>query len=152
MDEYNTLEKVKELFESVNCVGAENCYFALMKDSAKYSGFLDGMEYPYTALLINQTESGIGFFHLIQPNLSLRTLALVHLKDLVVNRKSFTFLKNEDIKSITVRNFALLNKKAKSVTIKTKDKKTHYLCAKLEDDTLPYHNENFRRFVERYSK
>lgn len=151
MDEFNTLEKVKELFESVNCVGAENCYFVLMKDSAKYSGFLGGMEYPFTALLINQTESGIGFFHLIQPNLSLRTL-VVHLEDLVVNRKSFTFLKNEDIKSITVKNVALLIKKAKSVIIKTKDKKIYYLCAKLEDDTLPYHNENFRRFVERYGK
>lgn len=148
MEEYNTLEKVRELFASVNCVGAENCYFALMKNMSKYSGMLDGMEYPYMALLINQTENGIGFFYLIQPKLSLRVL----LKDLVVSRESFTFLKNEDIESITVKNYALLNKKTKSVTIKTKDKKTHHLYAKLLDDTLPYHNENFGRFVEKYSK
>lgn len=148
MEEFNTLEKVRELFEGVSCVGRENNYIVLMKDNRKYSGMVAGMEYPYLALLINQTEDGIGFFYLIQPKLSLKIL----LENLVVNKESFTFLKNEDIKSISVKKMSPFDSKRKSIVIKTKDKKTHYLYAKIEDDTLPYHNENFAKFIEKYSK
>lgn len=148
MEEYDTLEKVKALFESVNCVGEENCYFVLMRDMSKATGMIGLMEYPYFALLINQTENGIGCFHLVLPDLSLKII----LKNLVVSRESFTFIKNEDIEKITVKNYALLSKKTKSVTIKIKDQKTRYFCAKPADDTLPYHSENFSRFVARYSK
>lgn len=148
MEEYNDLEKVQKLFKEKNCIGKENNYFVLMKNNTKYSGMVAGMEYPYYALLINQTEDGIGYFHLVQPKLSLK----ISLKDLVIDKDSFTFLKNEDIKSIEVKNYALFNKKTKSVIIKTKDKKVHYLYAKLEDNTLPYHNENFGKFVLKYSK
>ncbi len=148
MEEYNTLEKVKELFANVNCVGKENHYFALMKDTRKYSGMVSGMEYPYFALLINQTEDGIGYFHLVQPKLSLKIL----LEKLVIDKASFTFLKNEDIVSVSVKKFGPFDSKRKSIVIKTKDKKTHYLYTKIEDDTLPYHNENFAAFMAKYSK
>ncbi len=148
MDEFNTLEKVKKLFEEQNCIGKENNYFVLMKDYRKYSGLVSGMEYPFWALLVNQTEDGIGFFYLVQPKISLK----VDLKNLVVNKDSFTFLKNEYIASIEVKKFALLNKKLKSVVIKTKDRKKYYLYAKIDDDSLPYQNENFARFIDKYSK
>ena len=98
--------------------------------------------------LINQTEDGIGYFHLVQPKLSLKIL----LEKLVVDKNSFTFLKNEDIVSIKVKKFGPFDSKRKSIAIKTKDKKTHYLYAKIEDNTLPYHNENFAKFLEKYSK
>lgn len=147
MEEFNTLEKVQALFEEKNCIGKENHYVALMKDLRKYSGMVSGMEYPYYALLMNQTEDGIGFFHLVQPKLSLKIL----LEKLVVNKESFTFLKNEDIVSVKVKKYALFDSKRKSIVVKTKDKKIHYLYTKIEDNTLPYHNENFAKFLEKYS-
>lgn len=89
----------------------------LMQDTRKYSGMVAGMEYPYFALLINQTEDGIGYFHLVQPKLSLKIL----LEKLVLDKNSFTFLKNEDIVSIKVKKFGPFNSKRKSIAIKTKD-------------------------------
>lgn len=54
MESFNTLEKVKELFNSVGCEGNENCYFVALKDYKKAkSGVVGGMEYPYSGLLIN---------------------------------------------------------------------------------------------------
>ena len=147
MEEFNTLEKVQALFEEKNCKGKENHYVVMMKDLRKYSGMAAGMEYPYYALLLNQTEDGIGFFHLVQPKLSLKIL----LEKLVINKESFTFLRNEDIVSVKVKKYALFDSKRKSVIIKTKDKKTHYLYAKVEDNLLPYHNDNFAKFLEKYS-
>ena len=65
MESFNTLEKVKELFNSVGCEGNENCYFVALKDYKKAkSGFVGGMEYPYSGLLINATEKGLGIFYL----------------------------------------------------------------------------------------
>lgn len=37
MEEFNTLEKVKELFNKVGCIGNENCYFIAYKDMQKSS-------------------------------------------------------------------------------------------------------------------
>lgn len=147
MEEFNTLEKVRALFEGKNCIGKENHYVVLMQDIRKYSGMAAGMEYPYHALLMDQTEDGIGYFYLVQPKLSLKIL----LEKLVVNKESYTFLRNEDIVSVQVKKYALFDSKRKSIVIKTKDKKTHYLYAKVEDNLLPYHNENFAKFIEKYS-
>ena len=47
MNEFNTIEKVKELFESINAVGSDNIYFVACQDKQKVSGMVAGMEYPY---------------------------------------------------------------------------------------------------------
>ena len=148
MEEFNTLEKVEKLFEKYGCKGKENIYDVLFKDTRKYSGMVKGMEYPFDALLVNFTDEGIGFFQLAPAKFSLK----VTLEKLVVKEDTYTFIKNEDIKSIEVKNFAILNKKVKSVIIKTNNKKEYYLYGRLNDDKLPYHNEMFAKLVEKYSK
>lgn len=148
MEEYNTLEKVQKLFDEKGCKGKENIYDVLLLDNRKYSGMVKGMEYPFFALVLNFTEEGIGFFHLVQPKLSLKIL----LEKLVINKDSYTFIKNEDIKSIEVKKFALLDNKRKEIIIKTNDKKEYYLYQKIEDDLIPYHNVNFAKLIEKYSK
>lgn len=97
---------------------------------------------------MNFTEEGIGFFHLVQPKLSLKIL----LEKLVINKDSYTFIKNENIKSIEVKKFALLDNKRKEIIIKTKDKKEYYLYQKIDDNLIPYHNANFAKLIEKYSK
>lgn len=49
------------------------------------------------------------------------------MEKLVVNKESFTFLRNEDIVSVKVKKYALFDSKRKSIVIKTKDKK-HIIC------------------------
>lgn len=146
MDEFNTIEKVKKLFADKGCNGSNGIYLALLKDFRKYSGMVSGMEYPYSGLLLNINDEGIGYFYLNQPKFSLKVL----LEKLVVDKDSYTFIKNDDIKSIEVKKFALLDKKRRELIIKTKDKKTHYVFGAIEDDILPYHNENMNKLIEKY--
>lgn len=148
MEEFITLENVEKLFNEQGCKGKENIYDVLFKDTRKYSGMVKGMEYPFDALLVNFTDEGIGFFQLAPAKFSLK----VTLEKLVVKKDTYTFIKNEDIKSIEVKKFAPLNKKVKSVIIKTNDKKEYYLYGRLNDDKIPYHNEMFAKIIEKYSK
>lgn len=148
MDEFNTLEKVEKLFKEKDCPGKDNIYLALLKDTRKYSGMVKGMEYPYLGLLLNFTDEGVGYFYLVNPKFSLKIL----MEKAVIDKDSFTFIKNEDIKSIEVKKYALLDKKRKSVVIKTKDKKEHFLWGYIEDDKFPYHNENMAKLIEKYGK
>ena len=148
MDEFNSLEKVKKLFLDKGLKGDDKIYLALLQDSKKYSGMVSGMEYPYSGLLLCFGDDGIGYFHLVQPKLSL----MIKLEKLVIDKDSYVFLSSDNIKSLEVKKFALLDKKRKEVIIKTNDKKTHYLYQKIEDDLLPYHNEEFKKFLDKYDK
>ena len=162
MNEYNTLEKCLELFKSVNCIGKENLIFFTYKDTAKSTskasmlggavgafagGMVNGAEYPYDGLLINKTENGIGMFMVKQPGIPFT----YKLEKMELQKDKFIFYKNEDIKEIKVKKFALLNNKKKSIFITTSDKKKYILCADIDEPRLPYHNDNFYKFVEEYS-
>ena len=147
MDEFDTIEKVKKLFEDKKCPSTNSIYLTLLKDYRKYSGMAQGMEYPYAGLVLNISDEGIGYYYLVQPKFSLKVL----LEKLVVDKDSYTFISKDDIKSIEVKKFALLDKKRKELIIKTNDKKTHYLCGLILDDKLPYHNENMSKLIEKYS-
>ncbi len=159
MNEFDTIEKCLELFKSVNCIGNNNCIFVTYKDTSKSVGpsavlggaagsMVNGMEYPYDALLINQTENGIGMFILNQPGVPFT----YKLDKMILQKDKFIFYKNEDIKDIKVKKFALLNNKKKSIFIITNDNKKHVLYADVDEKRLPYHNENFAKFVQKYSK
>ena len=163
MEEFNTIEKCLELFKSVNCIGEENCIFVTYKDATRSTGptgmlggavgafaggMINGMEYPYDGLLINKTENGIGMFLLKQPGVVLT----YKLEKMEIQKDQFIFYKNEDIKNISVKKFALLNNKKKSIIITTNDNKKFILCADVNESRLPYHNDNFAKFIEKYSK
>lgn len=151
MDKFNTLEKVRELFGSVGCIGNENCYFVTTKNYSKAkSGLVGGMEYPYTGLLINATERGLGVFYL-NPVKQSDILFKIDISKLVVSLESFFFIPNENIKAIKVKKI-MFNSKAKRIIIKTNDKKTHQLLANINESLIPYHNENFAKFASRYEK
>lgn len=147
MEEFNELEKVKVLFDSVNGNGNNNYYFIAYKDMQKSSGMVSGMEYPYDGLLINMNENGIGFFYLKQAGLVLTQ----NLAKMTLDKDSYTFISNDEIEKVTVKNFALLNSKVKRISIDTKDK-SYKLFAKLNEKDIPYQNSNFTKFIEKYSK
>ena len=65
MSEFDTLEQVAKLFRDAGCEGQSNCYFVARKDQRRAkSGVVGGMEYPYDAMIINQTENGLGMIYL----------------------------------------------------------------------------------------
>ena len=148
MNEFNNLEKVKKLFDDVNGNTKENIYFVAYKDMQKSSGMVSGMEYPYEGLLINQNENGIGLFYLNQSGLVLTQ----NIEKMTLDKDSYTFISNDEISEIKIKNYALLNSKVKRIEIKTNNKKNYKLFAKIQEKSIPYQQENFTKFIEKYSK
>lgn len=148
MEAFHTLEEVKELFDSVNCTGSENSYFAVYKDASKNGGMVKAMEYPYDALLIGLTESGFGIFYLKQDGIPFK----YDLAKMKVVDNSYFFVKNEEVKSISIKNWFFINSKTKRVVIKLNNKKVHQLCANIDEAALPYHKEGLSRFMEKYGE
>ena len=151
MEEFNTLEKVRALFESVGGLGNENLFFVTCQDKQKVSGAVAGMEYPYDGLLINASEKGIGMFYLKGSALS-GLITLSSPSKMTLDKQNYIFIPNENISDIKVKNFALLNSKTKRIEINTTDGKSHKLYAKLDETGFPYHKENFAKWIEKYSK
>lgn len=151
MEEFNTIEKVKELFESINALGNINTFFVACQDKQKVSGMVAGMEYPYDGLLINETENGIAMFYLKSSALS-GLITLANPAKMTLDREHYIFIPSNDIKEVKIKNFALLNSKTKRIEINTTDGKSHKLYAKIDEKDFPYHKDNFVRFMEKYSK
>ena len=151
MEEFNTIEKVQELFRSANGLGSENLFFVACQDKQKQSGMAAGMEYPYDGLLINATEQGLVMFYLKAGALS-GLITLASPAKMTLDRSNCIFIPTSDIKEIKVKNFALFNSKTKRIEINTVSGKSHKLYAKLDEKEFPYHKENFAKFIEKYSK
>lgn len=161
MKEFDTFEKVQNLFRKLNLDGENNNYFIAYKDIPKQVGLVGGavggmvqgmahgMEYPFDAVLINNTEKGIAMILLTVEGI---TWNFVKLEKLHVKDNEFIFIKNEDIENITIKKFALLNSTKKKIIIKTKNKKVYSLYANINEPLLPYHNENFNEFIKKYEK
>ena len=150
MEEFNTIEKVKALFESVGGWKNENLFFVTCQDKQKVSGMVAGMEYPYDGLLINSTEKGITMFYLKAGALS-GLITLANPSKMTLDKQNYIFIPQDNIKEIKIKNFALLNSKTKRIEINTLDGKSHKLYAKIEEKDFPYQKENFTKWIEKYS-
>ena len=148
MNEFNDIEKVKKLFEKEKGNGKENIYFVAYKDMQKSSGMVSGMEYPYEGLLLNINENGIGMFYLNQPGLVLTQ----NIEKMNLDKDSYVFISNDKIDEIKIKNYALLNSKVKRIEIKTNNKMNYKLFAKINEKNIPYQEENFIKFIEKYNK
>ena len=151
MEEFNTIEKVKELFASIDALGESNLFFVACQDKQKVSGMVAGMEYPYDGLLINAFEKGIAMFYLKAGALS-GLFTLSKPSKMTLDKENHIFIPVDEIKEVKVKNFALLNSKTKRLEINTADGKSHKLYANVEEKDFPYHKENFAAFMEKYSK
>lgn len=151
MEEFNTIEKVKALFDSVEGLGSENLFFVTCQDKQKVRGMVAGMEYPYDGLLINASENGIAMFYLKTSALS-GLITLATPSKMTLDKQNYIFIPINNIKEIKVKNFALLNSKTKRIEINTLDGKSHKLYAKIDEKEFPYQKENFMAFIEKYGK
>ena len=151
MEEFNTIEKVKELFASIDALGDSNLFFIACQDKQKVSGMVAGMEYPYDGLLINATEKGITMFYLKASAFS-GLITLANPSKMSLDKEHYIFIPTDNIKGIKIKNFALLNSKTKRIEINTLDGKSHKLYARIEEKDFPYQKDNFTSFIEKYSK
>ena len=151
MNEFNTIEKVKELFKEIDALGKDNIFFVACQDKQKVSGAVAGMEYPYDGLLINDSEKGITMFYLKASPLS-GLFTLSSPSKMTLDKENHIFIPSSDIKEIIIKKFALLNSKTKRIEINTIDGKSHKLYANLEEKDFPYHQENFANFITKYEK
>ena len=151
MNEFNTIEKVEELFKSIDALGSDNTFFVACQDKQKVSGMVAGMEYPYDGLLINDSEKGITMFYLKAGALS-GLITLSSPSKMTLDKENHIFIPASDIKEIKIKKFALLNSKTKRIEINTTDGKSHKLYANVEEKDFPYQKENFAKFIEKYSK
>lgn len=149
MEEFNTIEKVRELFGSINALGNDNTFFVASQDKQKVSGMAAGMEYPYDGLLINDNENGISMFYLKAGALS-GLITLSSPSKMTLNKEGYIFIPRENISEIIIKKFALFNSKTKRIEINTKDGKSHKLYANIEEKDFPYQKENFAKFMEKY--
>ena len=149
MEEFNTIEKVKALFDSVEGWGSKNLFFVTCQDKQKASGMVAGMEYPYDGLLINASEKGIAMFYLKASALS-GLITLATPSKMTLDKQNYIFIPINNIKEIKVKNFALLNSKTKRIEINTLDGKSHKLYARMDEKDFPYQKENFTAFIEKY--
>ena len=151
MEEFNSIEKVEELFKKNNGVGEDNAYFVACKDKEKSSGMVSGMEYPYDGLLINSNEKGIGMFYLKAGALS-GLITLAKPSKMTLDKDNYIFIENDNIKEIKIKNFALFNSKTKRIEINTVDGKSHKLYANVDEKDFPYQKDNFAKFINKYEK
>ena len=149
MEEFNTIEKVEELFRNIDALGSDNAFFVASQDKQKVSGAVAGMEYPYDGLLINANENGIAMFYLKAGALS-GLITLSSPAKMTLDKENYVIIPTDNIRGITIKNFALLNSKTKRIEINTVDGKTHKLYANVEEKSFPYQKENFAKFMEKY--
>jgi len=150
MEEFNTIEKVEELFKGIDALGNDNIFFVACQDKQKVSGMTAGMEYPYDGLLINDNEKGITMFYLKAGTLS-GLFALSNPSKMTLEKEEHIFIPKDNIKEIKIKKFALLNNKTKRIEINTVDGKSHKLYANIEEKDFPYQKENFEKFIEKYN-
>ena len=149
MDEFNTIEKVEKLFKDIDALGNDNSFFVASQDKEKVSGMVAGMEYPYDGLLINDTDKGIAMYYLKANALS-GLISLAKPSKMKLDKENHIFIPKENIESIIIKKFALLNNKTKRIEINTSDGKSHKLYANVDEKDFPYQKDNFAKFMERY--
>ena len=118
MEEFNTIEKVENLFKDIDALGEDNAFFVACQDKQKVSGMVAGMEYPYDGLLINSNEKGITMFYLKSSALS-GLITLSSPSKMTLDKENYIFVPADEIEGIKIKNFALLNSKTKRIEINT---------------------------------
>ena len=152
---------VYNLFQSVNCIGNTNYIFFALRDTSSdmsaymlggaiggaIGAFAAGVEQGmnnYPGYLINQTESGIGLIPLVSNG------KINALKNFQPYMHGFTFIGQNYIEKMTIKNYTFLTKKVKSVQIKVPNSKPLKLMVQKKQKNIPYHEENFLRFMNMY--
>ena len=149
MEEFDTLEKVINKFKQANPEITMTNFFIAYKDMPKNgAGFIGGIDYPYHALLIGFNDDYMACFYLTQGKMPMT----INLKKMKISENSYKLIPKSLIDRITIKNHALINKKLKDVRIRFTNGRVHNLNVKLIEKEIPYHQNGFITFMNKYSK
>lgn len=166
MKEFATYEAALELFRKVNCAEGENHIFLAYKDTTKegmkygmlggvgavgaalISSMADGTKNTFDGLLINPTPMGLGVIPLDNKGISMTA----NPSKMEADTSRFTFLDNNNIESIVLKNFNIFNSKVKKLKIKVRGGQTLHLMVRVSEKLLPYQEKNFAVFMKKYQK
>ena len=174
MESFNTIEKVRDLFEQKGMNRTTNCYFVAYrntnKDSMKYglvgglvggaiggaiagaigaaiNGTLEGID-KHDGYLLNSTEEGIAIIPMDYKGV----MMTINPSKMVPVLEKAVFVSNEGIESIVAKNYNIFNSKVKTVNMVFKDETKLCLIVKAVEKDIPYHQDNFNKFFEKYKK
>ena len=156
MEEFATLEKVKELFEKVDFIGEENCFIYALTNTQKpapsglLGGMVAGMEAAqknrgWSGYLINKTEKGIGLIPLKS-----KSTFVIKPENMIPQLDKFILIDNGNIESVKIKKLGFISPVAKTVDIKIKNDEDFNLVVRNKEKLIPYHEENFAKFIEIY--
>ena len=150
MSDFKTLEGITELFKEADFIGEENCFFYSLIHIKASGGFVAGMEAAvanqgWSGYLINQTEKGIGMIPI--KNTKVFTAKPENME---VHTDQFKFISQENIKSVKIKRQNLISAVAKTVIITLNDTTKYELDVRNKEPKIPYHAENFKKFVAKY--
>ena len=159
MEDFNTLEKAKSLFNSAVPGEEWSGFFVGYKDinantSTSYllggavGGYMAGaknaQEYPYDAMLVALGKNGIAYFPLQKTS-----LFKAKLKDLVIEKDKCEYIPYNMIDKIVAKQFPL--GKNKKFRMYVKNGKNHCLIVSHKED-LPYHEAGTIELINRFGK
>lgn len=174
MEKFDTIEKAIGLFNSKNLLGNENNIFLAYRDTTKEAtkygvlggvlggavggaivgaiaafseGALEGMQ-KADGYLINSTESGLGIIPL-KYNGVMMTANPSKMEPEIENA---VFATNEDIQTLTVKNYNIFNSKIKKIKLVLKNGLTLEMFARNVEKLIPYQKDSFSKFVAKYIK
>lgn len=144
MDEYDTLEKVQTLFNSMTPGEEWEGFFLGYDDLTSNAGFIGGQLNPYTALLFAIGKNGVAFF-----NLSKKSLLSFNRKNLYIEKDKYTYVPNNAIDKAKAKKYPI----GSNVKLKMRllSNQTINLIVSKEKD-LPYQEAGRAALLNRFGK
>ncbi len=154
---YNTIEGAYQLFNSVNCLGQNNCIFLarININAGAVGGLLGGIvaqmdadeKYKCDAFLINQTERGIALIPLVSS-----TGLSVSIKNLQPNLQGTVFIDQSYVQNVVIKRAFFISAVNKVVKITLTTGFVYDLIVYTNEKNLPYQKSEFARFVSMYKR
>ena len=154
MKEFDSLDKVIELFNRVGQNGINNIYiYSISNMQSAQGGFVAGMERgmqeasenrAWEGYLICLDEKGLGLI----PLKNTKPLFVIKPENMLVNLESYSFFNYDEIDNIKIKRLNLISPVAKDVTIKLKNGIEYKLIVRNKEKKIPYHADNFSKFIK----
>ncbi|NBK96637.1 MAG: hypothetical protein EOM50_01220 [Erysipelotrichia bacterium] len=145
MEDFDTIEKLEEYFKKVNCYGNYNYCFTCQIEQSMLP-MLFGAAGAVTSVLKNKKVMGY-LFNQNDKGIGLIPIVVDTLNKNKVDLDNYIFIKQDNIKKISIKNEDFLFKKIK---IELKDKTKYIIKTAKKIKNIDYHENNLNKFIEMY--
>lgn len=147
-EEFNTLDKVKNLFSSQKEEEWKS-FLILYNNVAAYSGYVNAAEHSYTALLVALGDKGgMAFYKLKKEKIFSRNKNMIIVKE----PYSYEYIPKEYIDKVEIKKYIAFTRNQLAVHMRFTTNETHELLINLKDLEMPYQKDGIDEFLNRYRK